>query len=162
MASESKDIQRREGSRWMNPFDEMARTFDQFLQGRWMKPFWQNDERTSQMPMPFEGHSPRVDLIDQGETLMMRAEMPGIKKDDIKLTVTEDSIMLRGETKTERKEEKEGNYYRREMSYGSFARTLPLPTTVDPEQAKASFKDGVLEVTLRKTNSTPRREISID
>lgn len=159
MTKESKELEKREQRGWVNPFDEMARTFERFLDGRWMRPFWREDV---DMPEVIGGRVPRVDLMDRGETLCLRAELPGVKKDDIKITVTDNSITLRGETKSERKEEKEGAFYRRELSYGSFSRTLPLPAPVDPEHAKATFKDGILEVNLKKVNPAKHRAVAVE
>ncbi|TET08173.1 Hsp20/alpha crystallin family protein [Candidatus Aerophobetes bacterium] len=91
-----------------------------------------------------------MDLIDKKDALVFRAEMPGLKKKDIKISVTEDEISVSG--KVERaKEEKEENYYCCERAYSSWQRTILLPVKVKAEQVKAKYQDGVLEVTLPKT-----------
>jgi len=91
--------------------------------------------------------APVVEVAERGGKLIVRAELPGLTKDDVKVDVTEDQIQIRGERREERKEKRKG-FYRTERRYGSFFREIPLPPGVDPEQAKATFRDGVLEVTL--------------
>ena len=90
---------------------------------------------------------PAVEVAERGGTLIVRAELPGLTKDDVKVDVTDDRIRIQGERREERKEKRKG-LYRTERRYGSFFREIPLPPGVDPEQAKAAFRDGVLEVTL--------------
>jgi HSP20 family protein len=89
---------------------------------------------------------------------MLRAEVPGVEKKDIDVSVTGNSVTIKGETKREEKEEK-GEYYRSEISRAAFSRTLALPAQVDPERANASFKDGVLEITLPKVEKAKRRTL---
>jgi HSP20 family protein len=74
-------------------------------------------------------------------------DLPGLSKDDLSIELTDDAVTIQGERKAEHKEEREG-YYRSERSYGSFCRVIPLPDGAMTEQAKANFRDGVLEVTM--------------
>jgi HSP20 family protein len=99
---------------------------------------------TAQTPTPW---APRVDVYHQNGDLMVKAELPGIKKEDIEITLDAGDLVIRGERKEE-SEVKEGDYYRMERSYGTFYRRLPLPGEVKPEQVQASFADGVLTVRL--------------
>lgn len=93
---------------------------------------------------------PAVDLIEKKDSLVLRAGMPGLKKKDIKVSVTDNDITVSG--KVERtKEEKEENYYYAERAYSSWERTVPLPTEVKADQVKAKYEDGILEVSLPKT-----------
>jgi HSP20 family protein len=80
----------------------------------------------------------------------MRADLPGVEPDNVEIYTTEDAIRIRGEMKKE-EEHKEGGFIRFERRYGTFDRTIPLPVEIQPDQAKASFRNGVLEVTLPKT-----------
>ena len=89
---------------------------------------------------------PSVDVIEKDGALVVRADLPGLTKDDVNVEVTEETIIVQGERKKEVKEEREGQY-RLERAYGSFYRAVPLPEGVRPEQVKATFKNGVLEVT---------------
>jgi HSP20 family protein len=87
--------------------------------------------------------------------------VPGVEKKDLDISVGEDSVTIKGSTSKEEKEEK-GDYYRREISRGSFIRTVALPATVDGTKAKASFKDGMLELTLPKTEKAKRHSVKLD
>ena len=111
---------------------------------------------------PFEGRMPRVDLIDRETEIVVRAELPGVSKDDVEVTLTEDSVTIEAHTTKETKEEEEGKYYRRETSRGDFQRTLALHTGVDEDKAKATFTDGVLELTLPKLEKTQKRTVRVE
>jgi HSP20 family protein len=93
---------------------------------------------------------PFTDIQETETEVVLTAEMPGVKKGDIKINATEDAIEISAESKTEVEEEKEG-YVRKERSFGQFYRRYSLPSVVDPDKTKASYKDGVLEVRMPKT-----------
>jgi HSP20 family protein len=97
--------------------------------------------------------SPSVDVYEKDNTLMVKAELPGVKKEDIAITLDQGDLLIRGERKAEH-EVKEEQYYRMERSYGSFYRRIPLPSGVKADQIKATFNDGVLEVRI----PTPAQE----
>ncbi|MGC8547759.1 MAG: Hsp20/alpha crystallin family protein [Candidatus Micrarchaeia archaeon] len=92
---------------------------------------------------------PDVDLIDEGDHITVKADMPGVKKDDIKLKVNKSNITISAETKKE-KEEKGKNYYYSERAASSYFRSIPLPTEVLPDTADAKFEDGTLEISIKK------------
>jgi HSP20 family protein len=129
---------------WMHPFDsfrqEMNKLMDSFFQGSLLRPF---DTRV-------EGFTPRVDVVDTGEGIKVVAELPGMDDKDIEVSLTGDALTIKGEKKEE-KEEKGKDYYRSERSFGSFTRTVPIPEGIDAEAVAASFKKGVLTVTMPKT-----------
>jgi HSP20 family protein len=91
--------------------------------------------------------SPRVDVLEHEGQFVVRADLPGMSKEDIKLEVTDDLLTIQGERKHEEKGEREGYRYT-ECSYGSFYRAIPLPEGADPSMATADFRKGVLEVTV--------------
>jgi HSP20 family protein len=91
--------------------------------------------------------APEVEVVERQGELLVRADLPGLTKDDISLDVTESAITIDGERRQEHEETEEG-YYRSERSYGRFTRRIPLPDGVDIDTAKAQFRDGVLEVTF--------------
>jgi HSP20 family protein len=93
---------------------------------------------------------PAIDLYEKENNLIVETELPGIPKDAVKITCTDSTLTIQGETKKEEEEKKEG-YYRVERRSGSFYRTVPLPETCDFNKAKAEFRDGVLKITLPKT-----------
>lgn len=101
------------------------------------------------IPMLFKGGEPRVDIIQNERDVVVKADVPGVKKEDIHVTVTEDSITFRGEAKSEVEVKKE-DYFHSERFTGCYTRTLPLPVIVDADSAKAKFEDGVLTITIPK------------
>jgi HSP20 family protein len=136
-------------------FDDMEKMFENFFHSNWMRPSWGN------LPQPFEGKVPSVDIVERDDEILVRAEVPGVNKEDLDVSMTDDSITIKGKTRHEEKEEK-GDYYRCEISSGSFSRTLPLPSSVNTEKAKTSFKDGLLEITVPKNEKAKRRTIKVD
>lgn len=106
--------------------------------------------------------SPNIDVRERENTLVVSADLPGLTKDDVHVEVTDEGLAIRGERKREHEERRQG-YYHSERSYGAFRRVIPLPEGVNAEQAKAQFKDGVLEVTVPIPESArKRREIPIE
>jgi HSP20 family protein len=103
---------------------------------------------------------PAVDIEDRDDTVVVSAELPGLDKKDFEVEVEADRLILRGEKKAS-KEKQEGNYYYSETSYGSFHRIIPLPTEVDRDKADATYKHGVLTVTLPKTEEAKARRITV-
>jgi HSP20 family protein len=104
--------------------------------------------------------SPRVDIFEDKDHLVLEAELPGMNRDDFDLSFENNVLTLSGERKFEKKTE-EGNYHRVERSYGSFTRSFTLPQTVTAEGARAEFNNGVLHVTLPKREETKARKIEI-
>jgi HSP20 family protein len=103
---------------------------------------------------------PAIEVSDTKDALMVKAQVPGIPKDNIQVNVTDDAITLKGEMREEEKKE-EKNYTRREFRYGAFSRTIALPTTVQADKATAQLKDGVLEITIPKSEKAKVKEIPI-
>src|SRR6266496_533701 len=91
--------------------------------------------------------SPQVEVFERGDQLVVRADLPGLTKDDIDVKITDDAIVLQGERKQESEENAEG-YYRSERSYGSFYRSILLPEGINADEANATFRNGVLEITM--------------
>jgi HSP20 family protein len=93
--------------------------------------------------------SPQVEVLERGNNIVVRADLPGLNRDDVDVEIDNDMLIVRGERQSDFEDKQEG-YYRTERSYGSFYRAIPLPNGVDPDACNATFKDGVLEVTLPK------------
>jgi HSP20 family protein len=105
--------------------------------------------------------APSVDIYEDQNAIRLEADLPGVKPEDFKLSIENYKLTLSGERKFERSEN-EDNWHRIERSYGSFARTFTLPSTVNVEEVRAEFKDGVLHVTLPKREEVKAREIQVN
>ncbi len=138
------------------PFEEMEHWFDAFWRHP-LRPFgtW---PRTLTGIMAL---GPNVDVIDQDDDLVVRAEVPGFHKEDIEVWTSGPMLTIRGSKKSEERQEK-GDYYRAEISQASFSRSIPLPAEVDESAAKATLKDGMLELKLPKVGKSRRHAIRID
>lgn len=119
---------------------EMNRMFDSFTRT------WGADT----FPADNGVFTPRMDVTEDAKAFFVTAELPGINEKDIDLTITGDTLTLRGEKKAE-KEETGKNYFYSERSYGSFSRSIPLPRQIDTDKVSAGFKKGILTITLPKT-----------
>ena len=100
--------------------------------------------------------APSIDVFEENQNVVVKAEVPGIKKEDINVTFSENTITISGEKKKEEKVDNK-DYYRLERSFGTFSRSFHLPAEVDSEKASATFKDGVLEVRIPKTESSKQK-----
>ena len=120
---------------------EFDRMFDE--------PFWRAFRWPSRglAGPPAIGWSPEIDVFEKDNRVVTKVDLPGMKKEDVRVEVTDGYLAISGERKSET-EEKEGNVYRCEREYGSFYRAIPLPEGVKLEDVKASFSDGVLEVSV--------------
>src|SRR5262245_14769030 len=135
-------------------FPNMERMLDEPF-----RPFsrsWMNYWR----PQPFRLDAPAIDIYEDKSSLVVKAEIPGLLKDEIDVSVNGNMLTIKGEKRKE-EEVKEKNYYRSERSFGSFVRTLELPTDVHGDKVKATFKDGILEVRLPKTEEAEKKEIKV-
>lgn len=103
---------------------------------------------------------PAVDIFETKDGMVMRAELPGMDKDDIKIGIESNVLTLRGERKFD-EEVKRDNYHRVERSYGSFCRSFTLPSEVDRNKIEARFENGVLEVKLPKSEGAKQKQIEI-
>jgi len=127
--------------------EEMDRLFGDFGLGRgWIPPALGGELTAATW-------APQVEMFERDGELVVRADLPGMTKDDIKVEFTDDGLTIEGERRNEQEEKGEG-FYRSERSYGSFYRRLPLPDGVKTDNATANFRDGVLEVTMQ----APKRE----
>lgn len=156
-----KDIQKAQPARVMSPFEEVDRLFEGHFPSGWMRPFHWPRPSWGELSAPFEGKMPKVDVIERDNEIVVKAELPGVDKKDLDISVTKNTVTIQGSTSHEEKEEK-GDVYRCEISRGSYSRTLTLPAEVNEEKAKAKFKDGILELTLPKVEKAKRRTIKVE
>lgn len=148
-----------EPARSMGPLEEMEHWFDEAFPRAWMHrwgwPSW------NELSRPMERMAPRMDVVEHDDEVVVRAEVPGVKKEDLDVSVTGNAVTVKGTTKREDRQEK-GDYYRCEIAQGSFSRTVGLPGEIDPDKVKASFDDGVLELRLPKVTKAKRRSVKLD
>ena len=104
--------------------------------------------------------TPAVDLYEKDDHYMIKAELPGVNKDNIKIDLKDRLLTLSGE-RTHNNEVKEENYYRRERSYGKFQRAFTLPADVDSDKIKAEYKDGVLQIKVPKPEEKKAKQVTI-
>jgi len=134
-------------------FEEMERWMEGMFPERWSNPL----RFSHNLAEP----GPQVDLIDREAEIVLRAAVPGFDKGDIEVSATDNTVTIRGKTHEEHKEE-EGEYYRREIRTEDFLRTVRLPCFVDDSKARASFKKGMIEITLPKVEEARRHTVKIE
>lgn len=121
--------------------EEMDRLFEDFFPSRWVR----------QRVAP-RVRVPAVDLRETDNDVILKADLPGVKKENLSVEVTPEAVTLKGQTGEEKEEKGEG-YYCRERSWGGFERVVPLPVEVQADKARAKYADGVLEITMPKTEA---------
>jgi HSP20 family protein len=129
---------------------------------RW-EPFAELGELRARLDRMFgmaDDRMPAIDIMRDDGNLVVRADAPGMKPDEVKIEIEDGILTLSGEHE-ESKNEKEGDYVRRERSYGAFSRSLALPAGVDPRQVKAETKDGVVEVTIPVPEEGSNEKVAI-
>lgn len=148
-------------ARMLTPLEEMEHLFDRVLGRGWLRPMRWEFPTWGEFGAAFEGMTPKVDVIDRETEIVVRAQVPGVERKDLEITLADNLLTLKGRTTHETKEEK-GDFHRREMTYGEFTRTIALPAEVDDTKARATLKDGVLEMVMPKVAAARRRAIKIE
>ncbi len=151
----------------VDPWDDF-RKFEEIM-NRMFEDFWGRPRRrflpalpSGEMAVvPGEYREPFIDVIETDKEVIATAEMPGLEKEDIDINLTEDRLEISAETKHEEKKEEKGYIYR-ERRTGSYYRAISLPSSVDPENSKASYKNGVLEVKMPKTEVKKKKPLKIE
>ncbi len=159
MANEKQEIairksgeQKNELQRYLTPFTEMERMFDDFFQRRFLTPSWFPSLRLPD----FGDLSPSVDMFEEGDDLIIKAEIPGMKKNEISIDFADDVVTISGEKKSEERSERK-DYFCVERSFGSFRRKLRLPVEIQIDKAHALFKEGVLEIRMPKSETAKKK-----
>jgi HSP20 family protein len=106
-------------------------------------------------------HWPRVDIVEEEDAYLLRADIPGMEKSDIKVEVEKGVLTIHGEKKEEKRERKRDRFYHFERSYGSFRRSFNLPENVDSTKINATYKNGILELTLKKSEESKPKAIEV-
>ena len=133
----------------INPFEEL---FNDFGKGFWVKPFAFPTETELKM---------RIDVTEDEKAFSVKADIPGVKKEDIQVDIDDDVVSVRAEVKKEKEEKKAEKTVYSERSYGMVSRSFTLPSAVDEKAAKAEYKDGVLNLTLPKKSNGSAKRIAV-
>jgi HSP20 family protein len=150
-----------ESARSLFPIEEFERRFEDFFHRPFPffgPPWW------PRLKAPEMGEIvPSVDMFREGDDVVVKVELPGLKKEEIEVNLTEGALTISGEKKKEKKVEKK-DYYRMERSYGSFSRSVSLPPDVETEKARAQFRDGVLEIRIPGSEESGKktRKVTIE
>jgi HSP20 family protein len=134
-----------------HPILEVERAIDRFLERNWPV---ENLFQVEGLRMP------SLDVVDRDNEVLVRAEIPGIDKKDLNVSITDNLLTIKGQTSHE-KEQEQGDYYRREISSSSFARSVTVPANVNAAKVVANLKDGILEIKLPKVGASKRRNIAV-
>jgi HSP20 family protein len=126
--------------------------------GRWRWPSWM--ERWPALAEEEAGFAPALEVGESEDEVFVKAQVPGMKREDIQVELSDGSLIIKGEAKEE-KEEKKKSYYRREFSYGQFTRRVSLPSGVDSGKASAELKDGILNIRLPKTEDSKKKSVKL-
>lgn len=140
-------------------FEEMMNRMFEEIWGRPRRPLLSSGEKGEIIPRG--ARQPFVDVTETDEEVIATAEMPGLEKQDIKINVTDDRLEISAETKHEEKKEEKGYVYRERRS-GSYYRAIALPSPVDPDNSKASYKNGILEVKMPKTEIKKKKPLKVE
>ncbi len=155
MAEEkAKELVKSEGTRFPMGLFDMDKWFNEAFR-RPFAPFG-----LTRLPVVTEEVCPTVDIFESNGDVVLKAELPGIKKEDIEVSLSDGSITISGEKKAE-SEIKQKDYYKWESSYGSFCRSFALPAEIQRDKVKSTYKDGILEVRMPKTEAAKSKEIKV-
>ena len=143
------------GIRKYDPFETLTREFDRMLRRPFDLPAFFEEENAD-----LATWHPRMDVVEKDKEIIVKMDIPGMKQDDIKVTLEDNVLTISGERKFE-KDDKKDNYHRVERFYGNFTRSFTLPLTVDSKKINATYKNGVLELVLPKKEETQPKQINI-
>jgi len=140
------------------PFDEIDRVFGEYFNRNWLRPL--RGTRIDDLWGTYEMRSPSMDMIDNDDEIIFRAELPGVNRKDLDVSVSDNILTIKGTSEKESEKEKD-NYYSSEIRKGSFCRSVSLPSNVDSSKIKAEFKNGLLELSIPKVAKTSRKAIKV-
>ena len=145
----------------MHPISDIGKAFEDFLGQKWPSLWdWRHMPSVDNL-FEFEGQRlPSLDVINRDSEVVIKAEVPGFDKKDINVSIADGILTIKGQSSKESKEEK-GDYYRREISSSSLARSVSLPANVDESKVAANLKNGILEITLPKSETSKPRKVEV-
>lgn len=151
----------RSASPLFGPLDEVERLFDRLMPRAWMRPMAWNWPSWSVLEgSPGNIRIPQIDVIDRDKALVLRAEVPGVEKKELDISISDGTLTIKACIAHEAKEERK-DYFRCEIAQGNFSRSLALPNGIDTEKISANLKDGILEILLPKEESAQRRTVEV-
>jgi len=154
---QTTELVKREAPKMLSPFSEMEHMMENFIR----RPFSMFPTVWPKTDFMAEEMSPAVDIYEEDDSIVAKVELPGMKKEDISVELSNGILKITGEKKREEKVEKK-NYYRIERSSGTFERRISLPVDTQTDKAKASFKDGVLQIKIPKSEEAKKKERKIN
>lgn len=145
----------------LHPLSDISKAFDEFLGQKWPSLWdWRHMPSVDNL-FEFKGQRlPSLDVINRDSEVLIKAEVPGFDKKDINVSIADGILTIKGQSSSESKEEK-GDYYRREISSSSLARSVSLPSNVDETKVVANLKNGILEITLPKSETSKPRKVEV-
>lgn len=144
-----------------SPAEEVERLFDRLMPRGWLAPTaWDGPSWGSPDEAPPGVRVPQIDVIERDQDFLIRAELPGVEKRDLEVSLSDCSLVIKGKVRRELAEHQK-DYFRCEIAQGDFSRTLPIPAGVECSQISACLKDGILEVILPKEESAWRRTVEV-
>lgn len=156
---ESKAVTTRKPAEVVSRWEDMDRWFDRMFEDFWRRPL-PSLFRTERWWPTMSLRMPALDVYEEKDDVVVKAELPGLSRENIEVQVADNVLTIKGEKKKD-EEVKEEEYYRCERSFGAFSRSVQLPAEVKPDQVKATFKNGILEVRLPKTEEARRKAITV-
>lgn len=134
--------------------DDIRRRLDEDIVRPVMRAVWER------LPEEARSWSPPIDIFEKADTLIVKADIPGVKEQNIDVSASEDNLTIKGE-RAEENDVKGEDYYRNELTYGSFFRSIELPFSVDTKSIEAVYEEGVLRVTLQRAGGAKPKKVSI-
>jgi HSP20 family protein len=135
--------------------EEMRRRFEDDVVRPAMRAVWER------VPEDIKGWSPSVDVFEKGDYVEIKVELPGVKQEDVDVSISNDMLMIKGERRMEAGIKNE-DYSRNEISYGNFYRSIALPANVDTKNIEATYEDGILRIKLQRAAGAKPRKINVE
>lgn len=145
---------------YMDAFSNLEHRIENMFNHLWHNPFHHDKEADKGFPVAFND-IPKMDVIERDKEILVKAELPGIDKKDIEVSITDNRLLIKANSRQEQKEET-GDYLKQEIRTSEIYRSIHLPTKVDETKVKSSFKNGLLELTIPKHADSHRRRIKIE
>lgn len=145
---------------YLSAFNNLEHKVEDLFKTLWHNPFGHEEKSEFSFPVTLND-MPKIDVIDRDKEMFVKAELPGIDKKDIEVSITNNRLVIKACSRHEEKEEK-GDYLKQEIRSSEIFRSIQLPAEVDDSKIKTSFKNGLLEMTIPKHESSHRRRIEIE